>query len=69
VFRRVLDSDPLLEAAYRELMRSYQALGEPARAGRQYEALASRLRSELGASPAPSTTELYAGICAPALSA
>jgi predicted ATPase/DNA-binding SARP family transcriptional activator len=68
-YRRVLDSDALFEAAHRELMRSYQALGEPARAGRQYEALASRLRTELGVPPAPSTTELYERICAPAMSA
>jgi predicted ATPase/DNA-binding SARP family transcriptional activator len=59
VLRQALASDPLLEAAHRELMVCFDALGEPARALRQYETLRETLRSELGTAPAPSTTRLY----------
>lgn len=58
-YRRVIVSDPLNETAYRELMRCYQALGEPSRAIQQYELLTNALRDELGTSPDESTIELY----------
>jgi len=58
-FRRVTESDPLNEAAHRELMRCFTAVGEPSRALRQYETLVAQLRSELGSTPAESTIELY----------
>jgi two-component SAPR family response regulator len=59
VFRRVLSLDELNEPAHRELMRCYQAMGEPSRASRQYEKLAVLLREEVGALPSGSTVELY----------
>ena len=40
-------------------MVCYVALGEPARARRQYEALREALGAELGTAPAPRTTQLY----------
>jgi two-component SAPR family response regulator len=59
VYRRVIVSDPLNETAYRELMRCYQALGEPSRAIQQYEVLTNALRDEMGTSPDGSTIRLY----------
>jgi DNA-binding SARP family transcriptional activator len=58
-FRRVTASEPLSEAAHRELMRCYEELGEPSRAVQQYENLVDLLSRELGTSPAVSTTNLY----------
>jgi DNA-binding SARP family transcriptional activator len=58
-YRRVIVSDPLNETAYRELMRCYQALGEPSRAIQQYEVLTNALRDEMGTSPDGSTIQLY----------
>lgn len=66
VLRRALTSDPLLEAAHRELMLCFVALGEPARARRQYEGLREALREELGAAPARRTTALYERLLASA---
>ena len=56
--RRVAPGE-LLEAAHRQLMRSYAALGERGQALRHYQTLVELLRKELGSSPAPESTELY----------
>jgi DNA-binding SARP family transcriptional activator len=62
VFTRLVAHDPLLEAAHRGLMRCHAALGDPGRALRQYHELADLLDAQLGAVPAPETTQLYTGI-------
>jgi DNA-binding SARP family transcriptional activator len=58
-FRRVVESDPVSEAAHRGLMRCFEATGEPSRAIRQYDQLVRLLRDELGTAPAESTRALY----------
>jgi DNA-binding SARP family transcriptional activator len=60
VFSRLLTHDPLLEAAHRGMMRCYAAHGDRGRALRQYQDLARLLDAQLGATPAPQTTQLYA---------
>jgi DNA-binding SARP family transcriptional activator len=60
VFSRLLTHDPLLEAAHRGMMRCYAAHGDRGRALRQYQDLARLLDTQLGATPAPQTTQLYA---------
>lgn len=59
VFARLIDEDPLLEAAHRGLMRCHAALGNRNRAVRQYQALVDVLGAEVGTAPAPETTALY----------
>ncbi|MGH2453865.1 MAG: BTAD domain-containing putative transcriptional regulator, partial [bacterium] len=59
-YRRAIRLDGYLEAAHRQLMRCYQALGERAQALRHYEALVSRFRDELGISPDEETAALAA---------
>ncbi|MDR7278026.1 tetratricopeptide repeat protein [Catenuloplanes atrovinosus] len=59
VFTRLIEHDPLLEAAHRGLMRCHAALGNPARALRQYDDLVGLLRSEVGASASPETRALH----------
>jgi DNA-binding SARP family transcriptional activator len=51
-------ADALRETAHRALMACYAAAGEPARALAHYDALAGRLRHELGAPPARDTRAL-----------
>ena len=58
-FRKVIAHDSYLEAAHRNLMRCYWALGERGQALRHYQTLVELLREELGSSPAVETTELY----------
>jgi DNA-binding SARP family transcriptional activator len=58
-FRRVIEHEPLNETAHRELMTSWSALGEMARAARHYEELTVLLRSTVGVAPSPQTTEVY----------
>ncbi|MET7395973.1 BTAD domain-containing putative transcriptional regulator [Dactylosporangium sp. NPDC005572] len=58
-YRRLLDLDPLVEAAHRSLMDCYAALGEPGRVQRQYTELVTVLGDELGVRPAAATTALY----------
>ncbi|GAA2582051.1 hypothetical protein GCM10010399_09800 [Dactylosporangium fulvum] len=58
-YRRLLDLDPLVEAAHRSLMSCYAALGEPGRVQRQYTELITVLGDELGVRPAAETTALY----------
>ena len=55
-------ADPLDEAAFRLLMRSYLAAGEPARALRAYQRLRTTLTRELGVDPAPETARLHVAI-------
>ena len=57
--RRLLELDPLVEEAHRQVMRALEQSGERAAALAQYEALCQVLESELGAEPAPETTLLY----------
>lgn len=58
-FTRLTEYDPLLEAAHRGVMRCHAALGNRARAVRQYQQLVALLDAETGAPPAPETTALY----------
>jgi DNA-binding SARP family transcriptional activator len=58
-YRRLLALEPEREGWHRELMRLYAAAGERALALRQYEALAQRLRTELGIEPCLETRELH----------
>ncbi|MEV4140816.1 BTAD domain-containing putative transcriptional regulator [Dactylosporangium sp. NPDC049742] len=58
-YRRLLDLDPLAEAAHRALMNCYAVLGEPGRVRRQYIELVTVLGDELGVRPAAETTALY----------
>jgi DNA-binding SARP family transcriptional activator len=55
-------ADPLDEAAYRTLMRSCAAAGEPARAIITYQRLRATLAAELGTDPAPATRDLHVAI-------
>jgi predicted ATPase/DNA-binding SARP family transcriptional activator len=58
-FRRAIEHEPLNETAHRELMTSWSALGEMARAARHYEELSVLLRSTVGVAPSPETTAVY----------
>jgi len=55
---RLLALDVLVEEAHCDLMRLYAADGQPSAITRQYLALASSLRRELGAAPSETTTRL-----------
>jgi DNA-binding SARP family transcriptional activator len=57
-FRRAIEHEPYLEAAYRGLMRGYARLGEPGLALRQFTLLRERLRDDLDVAPAPETAAL-----------
>lgn len=59
---RALALEPLREKLHRELMRIFAAMGEPARALRQYRELEERLRDELGVAPEPETLRLFEAI-------
>jgi len=65
-FARLVAHDPFLEAAHRGLMRCHVALGNRARAIRQYQELVELLGTGIGTSPAPETTALYQKLRAPA---
>jgi predicted ATPase/DNA-binding SARP family transcriptional activator len=56
--RRAVAADPLREEAHQELIRLFQAAGQPAAALRQYHELERLLAQELGATPAPETAAL-----------
>ena len=58
-FRRAVEHEPLNESAHRELMTSWAALGETARAVRHYTELTALLRDQVGVPPAAETTALY----------
>jgi DNA-binding SARP family transcriptional activator len=55
-------ADRFDETAYRLLMRSHAAAGEPARALLVYERLRDALASELGTDPAPETRALHLAV-------
>jgi predicted ATPase/DNA-binding SARP family transcriptional activator len=57
--RRWLESDPVNEAAHRELMQLYRQSGQRSEALRQYHSCAQILQQRLGAAPARETTALY----------
>jgi len=57
-FRRAVAHEPLNESAHRELMTSWAALGETARAVRHYEELTALLRDQVGVAPAAETEAL-----------
>ncbi|GLH99382.1 tetratricopeptide repeat protein [Phytohabitans aurantiacus] len=59
-FARLVAHDPFLEAAHRGLMRCHIALGNRARAIRQYQDLVELLGTGIGTTPGPETTALYA---------
>ena len=56
--RRQLENDPFDEDAHRRLMTRLAAAGDRAAAVRTYQALAQRLRRELGVAPSARTREL-----------
>lgn len=62
VTQRLLERDPLQEAAHRRLMELYFSSGDRARALRQYQICAERLADELAAEPLPETQALYQAI-------
>ncbi|MBN1201738.1 MAG: AAA family ATPase [Anaerolineae bacterium] len=59
---RLLEHDPLQEAAHRALMSAYCATGDRSAAVRQYQQCAQILRDELEAEPLEETTRLYEDI-------
>jgi len=58
-FRRTIEHEPLNESAHRELMISWSALGETARAVRHYADLTALFKDRAGVPPAAETTALY----------
>ena len=59
VARQLVTTEPLHEAAHRELMRLYHLLGRDAEAVAQYHRCREVLQEELGVSPAQETTAIY----------
>jgi predicted ATPase/DNA-binding SARP family transcriptional activator len=59
-YRQAIAHDNLLESAHRELMRCCLALGRPGEAAQQYRLLVQLLADELGVTPAPETSALFA---------
>ncbi len=57
--QQLLRTDPLHEAAYRQLMQLHLALDDRASALRVYHTCATTLRNELGVDPSPATQALY----------
>jgi DNA-binding SARP family transcriptional activator len=57
--RTLVDSEPYRESGHRLLMATLEAQGNPAEALLVYEALRSRLRDDLGATPAEPTQALH----------
>jgi adenylate cyclase len=60
--RRLLNLEPLHEAACRTLMQVHAHRGERAQALKLFESLRDRLRQELGVTPEPETIRLYRSI-------
>lgn len=60
--QRLLDIDPLFEAAHRALMRSFAERGRGVEALRQYRHLAERLGDELDVEPEAATQRLHRAI-------
>lgn len=59
LYQMLLESDPLHEEAYRELMRVYIARGQRSAARQTYALCVERLAADLGVEPMPETAELY----------
>lgn len=59
LYRRGIDTDELVEAFYRGLMRCLVALGRPAEAAAAFRRLRQTLSVTLGASPSPETRKLF----------
>jgi DNA-binding SARP family transcriptional activator/tetratricopeptide (TPR) repeat protein/DNA-binding transcriptional ArsR family regulator len=59
VTQQLVATEPLHEAAHRELMRLYHLLGRDAEAIAQYRQCEELLRQELGVAPAPETRAVY----------
>jgi two-component SAPR family response regulator len=57
--RRVLQSDPLLEAAHRLIIQAYASLHDPANMTLQYRQYQETLENELGLSPSSEISDLY----------
>lgn len=64
LWERVLDADPLDEAAHREVMRGHLEEGNRQAAMRQFEQLRKVLAEEVGVGPDPQTVALYEAILA-----
>ncbi|MEW5869068.1 MAG: tetratricopeptide repeat protein [Chloroflexota bacterium] len=56
---RALEKEPLLEAAHRIAMRTYIAMGDRARAARQYQLCHNSVVERLGIKPSKETEALY----------
>jgi two-component SAPR family response regulator len=65
ILQRAVEHDPLDERAHRGFMLCVARAGEPARAVRDYQELAQRLRAELGIAPADRTTAVFRRIAHP----
>lgn len=63
-FQRLIDADPLFEAAYRHLMLCYQRRGDAFAAREVYERLRTTLSMRLRLMPSSQTQELYATLVA-----
>jgi DNA-binding SARP family transcriptional activator len=61
-YLRLIEADPLFEAAYRNLMLSYQRSGEAVEARSAYERLRTLLKARLQAEPSPETQAVLAGL-------
>jgi ATP/maltotriose-dependent transcriptional regulator MalT/DNA-binding SARP family transcriptional activator len=65
-YLRLIESDPLFEAPYRNLMLSYQRAGDVVEARASYERLKTLLAARLKSAPSPETQAVYAGLKASA---
>jgi DNA-binding SARP family transcriptional activator len=61
-YLRLIESDPLFEAPYRNLMLSYQRAGDVVEARASYERLKTLLAARLKAAPSPETQAVYAAL-------
>jgi DNA-binding SARP family transcriptional activator len=59
IYQRAIETENVLEAAHRELMRCYARLGERGRALRHYQTLRETMWAEFGSLPAPESMALY----------
>jgi DNA-binding SARP family transcriptional activator len=63
-YLRLIEVDPLFEAAYRNLMLSYQRAGEAVEARAAFERLRTLLAARLKSEPSPETQAVLAGLSA-----
>jgi two-component SAPR family response regulator len=59
ISRKILQTEPLLEAAYRLIIRAYAALHDPAAMARQYQRYQKALADEMGLQPSSEIIYLY----------